>query len=47
MTAKALFGADRELKRFKTAARTAPAFSGDQSSASIVALIYYTCTVRC
>jgi hypothetical protein len=47
MNGKTLFGAGREMKRFESNAQSAPAFSSGNSSASIVALIYWTCTVRC
>lgn len=47
MNGKKLFGASNEMKQFKGAVRSAPAFSSDNASASIVSVIYWTVTVRC
>lgn len=47
MKGKTLFGADRELNRFKVAARSAPAFSVNSTSASIISAIVWTVRVRC
>lgn len=47
MNGSKLFGEKKGMHKFKSAARSAPAMKASSASASIVAPIWWTITIRC